>query len=266
LGELVEGVEFNLSNVPCADFVPGRDYPTMPGRWFRKRLKDARRRLDLTQNELGKKFGVAGTMIHFWETGAAKPRPERRERVERWLAAAEKNRQVRHPEESDDGRNKPRTVKRNSSAKSQGRRKVFVVHGQDKEAKLEVQVFLHGLDLEAVVLQQQPDKGFTIIEKFEHQCDVDFALVLLTPDDIGGSAGASDPKPRARQNVVLELGYFFGKLGRERVRALHKGDVEIPSDISGILWVEMDKGGAWKTWVAREMRNAGLPVDLNNVS
>lgn len=148
-----------------------------------------------------------------------------------------------------------------------GMHKVFIVHGQDDEAKLAVQLFLERLDVQGVVLHEQPNKGLTIIEKFEAHSDVDFAVVLLTPDDVGGPAGTTpgDLKRRARQNVVLELGYFFGRLGRGRVCALLKGEVEIPSDIGGVAWVKMDQAGAWKTALAREMMEAKVKVDMSRL-
>ena len=90
-----------------------------------------------------------------------------------------------------------------------------------------------------------------------------FAVVLLTPDDICRSAaGGGETKRRARQNVVLELGYFLGSLRRSRVCALYKGGVEIPSDYQGVLYVEMDDKGAWRTRVAQELTNAGLKINL----
>lgn len=73
-------------------------------------------------------------------------------------------------------------------------------------------------------------------------------------------------RPRARQNVIFELGFFIGRLGRQRVCALHKGDVEIPSDFAGVLWVPMDPGGAWRFTLGREMKAAGLDVDLNKLA
>jgi predicted nucleotide-binding protein len=148
-----------------------------------------------------------------------------------------------------------------------GSQKVFIVHGQDEEAKLAVQVLLQRLGLQGVVLHEQPNKGRTIIEKFEDHADVDFAVVLLTPDDVGGPAEAPRDalKARARQNVLFELGYFFAKLQRGHVCALLKGDVEIPSDISGIIWVRMDQAKAWQNDLARELHGAGLKVDMNRL-
>jgi predicted nucleotide-binding protein len=100
--------------------------------------------------------------------------------------------------------------------------------------------------------------------RLEHHLDVAFAVILLTPDDIGGVA--MDPpqlRSRARQNVVLELGLFIGALGRGRVCALHKGDLELPSDFDGVVYVPMDAAGGWRLLLAREMKQAGLAIDMN---
>ena len=119
---------------------------------------------------------------------------------------------------------------------------VFIVHGHDSAAKLEIARFLDKLGLNPIILHELPDKGRTIIEKFEANTNVGFAIVLLTPDDIGHQKDdASKAKPRARQNVILELGFFVGKLGRHRVCALKKGDIEIPTDYSGVLYKTMDE-------------------------
>jgi len=144
--------------------------------------------------------------------------------------------------------------------------RVFVVHGHDEEAKQTVARYLEKLDLEAIILHEQPNKGRTIIEKFEDYADVGFAVVLLTPDDVGSAKDKTDnPVPRARQNVVFELGFFVGRLGRQRVCALHKGDVEIPTDFAGVLWVPMDSN-AWRLPLGQEMKAAGLDVDLNKLA
>lgn len=145
--------------------------------------------------------------------------------------------------------------------------KVFLVHGQDEEAKAIVARFLSGCGLEPIILHEQPNGGRTIIEKFESQADVGFAVILMTPDDVGGlrtgSEIASDElRARARQNVILELGYFVGHLGRSRVAALKKGDVELPSDIAGVVWTPMDTADAWKMSLVRELKNAGYEFDV----
>lgn len=141
---------------------------------------------------------------------------------------------------------------------------IFIVHGHDDEAKETVARFIEKLGGRAVILHEQPNAGRTIIEKFEHHANVAFAIVLLTPDDVGGKT-AKTLKQRARQNVVFELGFFFAKLGRNKVCALHKEDVEIPSDIQGVIYTPMDKAGAWRTALARELREAGIPLDYTKV-
>ena len=140
---------------------------------------------------------------------------------------------------------------------------VFIVHGSDDGAKDAVARFLTRLGLEPIVLHEQPNQGRTIIEKFEQYAKVGFAVVLLTPDD--SCADTHQPgssRPRPRQNVILELGFFLGNLGRDRTCALRKGDVELPSDYSGILYISMDDR-AWKLDLVRELKQAGLDVDAN---
>ncbi len=113
-------------------------------------------------------------------------------------------------------------------------KKIFIVHGHDEEAKYSLARFLEKLGIEVIILHEQPNGGRTIIEKFEDYSDVSYAVVLLTPNDLGGGKNDLDFLPRARQNVIFELGFFIGALGRERVCALHKGEVEIPSIFRGI--------------------------------
>ncbi len=118
-------------------------------------------------------------------------------------------------------------------------RKVFIVHGHDSVAVYELRKLLEtNLGLEPVVLFEEDDLGMTIIEKFEHYAQkCSFAFILLTPDDKIADELDNNEKWRARQNVILEMGWFMSKLGRERVVMLHKGTVEIPSDILGILYL-----------------------------
>lgn len=133
---------------------------------------------------------------------------------------------------------------------------VFIVHGRDDGAKETVARFVEHLGIKPIILHEQPSQGGTIIEKIErYSDDVGFAIVLITPDDVGGLEGEADDEqnPRPRQNVVFELGYFMGKLGRKRVCPLFKGNVENPSDIDGIVYIDMDSRGAWKAELQREM-------------
>jgi len=146
-------------------------------------------------------------------------------------------------------------------------KKVFIVHGHDALARTEVARTIEKVGLEAIVLHEQPNEGKTIIEKFERDASqVGFAIALLTPDDVGHPINKpKEAKPRARQNVILELGYFSGILGRDKVLVLYKGDVEIPSDYLGVVYVPIDKSGAWKFNMAKELKQAGMKVDLNKL-
>jgi predicted nucleotide-binding protein len=144
-------------------------------------------------------------------------------------------------------------------------RKIFLVHGHQHGARETVARFLEKLDLEPVILDEEPNRGRTIIEKFLDHSDTAFAIVLVMGDDIGGVKG-SDPgtfQRRARQNVILELGYFIGKLGRERVCALYDPEVEMPSDFGGVGYVKFDRDGNWRVLVAKELNAAGIKVDMN---
>ncbi|WP_201582127.1 TIR domain-containing protein [Psychrobacter glacincola] len=144
--------------------------------------------------------------------------------------------------------------------------KVFIVHGHDDGAKNEVARFIEKLGFEAKILHEQIDSGATIIEKLEKHTDVGFAIVLYTACDVGGvRSKPEDLKPRARQNVVFEHGLLIGKIGRANVVALVKGDLEIPNDISGVVYKSMDISGAWKYSIAREMKSSGYDVDMNKV-
>jgi predicted nucleotide-binding protein len=140
--------------------------------------------------------------------------------------------------------------------------RAFVVHGHDEAARETIARFLEKLGVEAVILHEQPTEGRTIVEKLEHYSEVDFAIVLLTPDDVGGAKNAAQ-QPRARQNVVLELGFFVGKLGRNHVCALYRGPLELPSDYLGVGYVALDSNGGWRLQLAKELRSAGFAIDMN---
>ena len=144
---------------------------------------------------------------------------------------------------------------------------VFIVHGHDEAAKHAVARFVAKYGVEPIILDEQVNKGQTIIDKFEeHAGEAGFTIVLLTPDDVGKSKDETDElQPRARQNVILELGYFLCGLGRERVCVLYKEGVELPSDIHGILYLLMDDSNGWQLKLGQEMQAAGLSVDLNKL-
>jgi predicted nucleotide-binding protein len=120
--------------------------------------------------------------------------------------------------------------------------------------------------LTPIILHEQTNEGKTIIEKFEDYADVNFAIVLMTPDDLCCLVDNENVKSyRARQNVIFELGYFIGKLGRKNVAAIVKGEVDIPTDISGVVYIGMDNQDAWKMLLAKEIKAAGFNIDLNRL-
>lgn len=148
-----------------------------------------------------------------------------------------------------------------------GPRTVFLVHGHDGSAKYAVARFVERVtEVPLVILDEQVNRGRTLVEKFEaHAASAAFAIVLLTPDDVGRvkSAPQSGDQPRARQNVVFELGFFFGKLGRDRVAVINAG-VEEPSDVEGLSYINYPTGN-WQVELAKELQAAGIPVDSNRL-
>lgn len=145
-------------------------------------------------------------------------------------------------------------------------KRIFIVHGHDNEMLQTIARFVSTLDLEPVILHEQANRGRTVIEKVEAETDVGFAIVLLTPDDEGRKQGTTELEPRARQNVLLELGYFLAKLGRPRVCALRRGEVNIPSDFAGVVWEPFDDHGGWKVKLCRELEAAGYDIDWKKLS
>ena len=142
-------------------------------------------------------------------------------------------------------------------------RNVFIVHGHDVQPVKQLKEMLAEFGLNPIVLHEQPSGSRTIIEKLERYSDVGYAFVILTPDDVGcqglGLIGVLNP--RARQNVVLEFGYFIGRLGRDRVCCLYKGDVELPSDMQGIVYVPFKESlQECRNKIAKELRNAGYKI------
>ena len=126
--------------------------------------------------------------------------------------------------------------------------KVFVVHGHDIELKNDVELFLKSINLEPIVLHRQLDEGLTVIEKFEKHSDVKYAIILLTPDDIGYPREENDKKEKdrklelhARQNVIFEFGFFVGKLSRKNVCCIYKEGVTLPSDLNGLIYKQVNR-------------------------
>lgn len=142
--------------------------------------------------------------------------------------------------------------------------KAFVVHGHDEGTKEKTARFLEKLNLKPIILSECGGID-SIIKKIEMYSDVSFAVVLLTPDDEGKKVGTSEFQNRARQNVILELGYFIAQLGTENVFVLKKGNIELPSDFDGIMYISLDNGDTWKMKLAKEIKFIGIDVDLNKI-
>jgi len=186
--------------------------------------------------------------------------------------------------------NSPVVKKQTSKEKSLDSRKIFIVHGHDDELKNEVEQYIKSLKLKPIILHKQANLGKTIIEKVEHYSDVDFAIVLLSRDDLAAKyieyvenfddlvrePTVEDMKEaleysvdryhmnlkhRARQNVIFEWGFFIGKLGRNKVAALCQEKVELPSDNDGLLYTSIDRQGDWKKKLATEINASGIKID-----
>lgn len=200
--------------------------------------------------------------------------------TDQFITSPPKNKLITAPEPNDSKRN------------------VFIVHGKDQKAVKELKAMLTAFDLHPIILHEQPSGSRTIVEKLEKYSNVNFAFVILTPDDVGGAskeysdilqeassvinkslqgkAKSSESaimltksikrmrylmRERARQNVVLEFGYFVGKIGRDKVCCLLKGDVERPSDMDGIVYVPFEKSvNEARETIAQELRAAGYEI------
>jgi len=146
--------------------------------------------------------------------------------------------------------------------------KVFIVHGHDEGMLNAVARTLEQLDLKTIILKEKANSGLTIIEKLEKYSDVKYAVILISPDDVAYNKNDPDnEKMRARQNVILELGWFMAKLGRNKVAILHKKHekFDLPSDILGMLFIEYDKTDGWKINLSKELFEAGIKVNLNRL-
>jgi predicted nucleotide-binding protein len=145
--------------------------------------------------------------------------------------------------------------------------KIFIVYGHDVDCREQLELLLRRMKLEPVILQNLVSGGLTIIEKLESNLDVRYACVLLTPDDQGHPAGKPDQiRLRARQNVVLELGMFLVHLGRKRVAILHKGELELPSDINGLIYIRFEKRvDEVKERLGAELQEAGFHINIKDL-
>lgn len=171
--------------------------------------------------------------------------------------------------EGDEAANHPKGIlgylaDNENKTKSVMTNKVFIVHGHNDAVKEKVARFVEHLKLTPIILHEQIDRGQTIIEKVESNSnDVNFAIVLLTADDEGKAKTETDYKLHARQNVIFEMGYFFGLLSRSHVFLLLDDDVEKPSDLSGIVYNSLKED--WKTKLFKELQACGYNVDPNDL-
>jgi predicted nucleotide-binding protein len=154
-----------------------------------------------------------------------------------------------------------------NSSLSGNQQRVFIVHGHAHGMKETVARFIEQLNLKTIILHEQVNRGKTIIEKFLEYSNVDYAVILLTGDDRGGIKDSllGEQKKRARQNVILELGFFLGKLGREKVCTLYEEGVEVPTDYSGMVFIPLDDQESWKIKLVKEFKAAGLHIDTSKI-
>ncbi|MBR3482515.1 MAG: nucleotide-binding protein [Neisseriaceae bacterium] len=139
--------------------------------------------------------------------------------------------------------------------------KVFIVHGHNGEIKQKVARLLEKQNIQPIILDEQVNEGKTIIEKFEQNSNVGAAICLFTADDTGKANKEKDDKPRARQNVVLETGFFMGKLGRERIVIIAENGIELPSDMQGVVYINDN----WEFGMLKELKNMSFEIDLNKI-
>jgi len=141
--------------------------------------------------------------------------------------------------------------------------KIFIIHGHDEGKWRELQDILEDLNQEIVVLKEEPSAGETIIEKFEKLADdCCYAFALITPDDLVKKKG--NRYSQARPNVLFELGWFYGRFGRDRVCIIKKADTEMPSDLSGILSIDiLERVSEGLKEIQDELQRIGLIKDHN---
>lgn len=142
--------------------------------------------------------------------------------------------------------------------------KIFIVHGHDEKARSELALILNRLGFEPIILHEQANEGKTLIEKLEKHSEVGYAFIILTPDDLGTNIdNKEDLKPRARQNVVFEFGMFVGKIGRSKVCCLYKGNIELPSDLHGLVYIPFaDSLNEIQIDILKELKAAGYGVKI----
>ncbi|MHB8645428.1 MAG: TIR domain-containing protein [Thermomicrobiales bacterium] len=189
--------------------------------------------------------------------------PEDQEVISAW----EREHEEREQRERAEGQSM--SVIQSNQSSTPVRRDIFIVHGHDEGAKHAVKRFCDTIltEGESKILDEIASRGRTLIEKFEQEAaTARFAIVVFTPDDLGAAkTEAGDPHERARQNVIFELGYFVGQLGRGNVCLLYKRPAEIPNDFQGVGFVEMDNNQGWHNKLLRELKAANVPISVERL-
>lgn len=231
--------------------------------WHDYNLELLKQSFNVPYNEYRKQYNEIGEWGSFIHSGRTNPAHEVKDFIDKFNSKVDTLKKL--VQKTD--------LLKSSEVESEGtqnketefdRTQIFIVHGHDDLAKVETARFIQQLGFKPIILHEQASSGLTIIEKIENYSNVGFGVVLYTPCDLGAKKGTeTELKHRARQNVVFEHGYLIGKIGRKNVAALVKGDIETPNDISGVVYISMDKD--WKLGLAKELRNSGYPIDMNKV-
>lgn len=156
-------------------------------------------------------------------------------------------------------------MKRNDIPRQKTKRNgnnIFIVHGHDGELKESVARLVEKQGIEPIILSDKANQGKTIIEKIEKYSDVGGAICLFTADDLGREKNESELKVRARQNVVFEAGYFMGQLGRDHIAIIAENGIEMPSDLSGVVYTNKSN---WELDLLRELKAMGYSIDYNKL-
>jgi len=226
--------------------------------------------VDSREIDYGKQFDlIEGVKVNVYHTGRVTfggPRSEFKDELQQYFASkGPVTRSARTPDATTTRRTRIEESKR--VVEDEGKR-VFVVYGHDTEARRDLELLLRRVRVEPIILENIPGVGETLIEKLESLTDADFACVLLTPDDIGSSAEKPDDlRPRARQNVVLEMGMVLSRLGRRRVAILVKGsNLEKPSDIDGLIYIPFQTTvSEAANALGAALATAGFQIDIRDL-
>ncbi len=209
--------------------------------------------------QFGLNEGVKVNLYHSGKVVFGGPKSDFKSTVEAFVEAGP---------DAAESKKRPNVSSRDVQTPGEVGRRVFVVYGHDTDARDDLELILRRVHVTPIILQNIPGIGDTLIEKLEALTDADFACVLLTPDDMGAAKAALDDlRPRARQNVVLELGMVLSRLGRRRVAILVKGDdLEKPSDIDGLIYIPFtSRVNEAANALGAALASAGFQIDVRDL-